>query len=280
MTLPLLQTLQNRQVEIIHPDIMRGKIRFALFDFDGTLSTFREGWQVVMHRMMMEYLLRTPKHESEAALSSAVREAIDISTGKQTIYQMITLREMVAARGGEVLKAEDYKSDFNQRLLDAIQHRIDGVGSGDIPREQMLVPGSLALLEQLKQRGVVCFLASGTDEIYVRQEADTLGLCGYFAGIYGAQEDYINHSKRKVIERIIREHHLSGPELVGFGDGFVEIEDVKDAGGIAVGVASDEVRRSGVNEWKRTRLIQAGADVIIPDHLECTMLLQWLFAEE
>jgi hypothetical protein len=66
-----------------------------------------------------------------------------------------------------------------------------------------------------------------------------------------------------VIERIIREHHLHGSEFVAFGDGFVEIEDAKAVGGIAVGVASNEATRSGVNTRKRTRLIQAGADIII-----------------
>jgi hypothetical protein len=80
-----------------------------------------------------------------------------------------------------------------------------------------------------------------------------------------------------VIERIIRENHLRGTELVGFGDGFVEIEDVNRAGGIAVGVASDEVQRCGVNQWKRERLIRAGADVIIGDFREADVLVDWLW---
>jgi phosphoglycolate phosphatase len=67
-----------------------------------------------------------------------------------------------------------------------------------------------------------------------------------------------------VIDRLIRENKLDQGGLMGFGDGFVEIEEVKGVGGIAVGVASDEKYRTGINEWKRNRLIQAGADVIIP----------------
>jgi hypothetical protein len=54
--------------------------------------------------------------------------------------------------------------------------------------------------------------------------------------------------------------------LLGFGDGFVEIEELRRAGAAAIGVASDEDRREGVNEWKRKRLIAAGADVIIGDY--------------
>ncbi len=79
---------------------------------------------------------------------------------------------------------------------------------------------------------------------------------------------------------IIAEHDLHGPELVGFGDGYVEIQNVADVGGIAVGAATDEERREGIDEWKRNRLIVAGADVIIPDFREHERLLAWLFAED
>jgi phosphoglycolate phosphatase-like HAD superfamily hydrolase len=52
-------------IEIIHPDIERGRIRSVLFDFDGTLSLIREGWQQVMIPMMVEVLLATPEAEDE-----------------------------------------------------------------------------------------------------------------------------------------------------------------------------------------------------------------------
>jgi phosphoglycolate phosphatase len=46
----------------------------------------------------------------------------------------------------------------------------------------------------------------------------------------------------------------------------VEIEEVRRAGGVAIGVASDEETRQGINAWKRQRLIRAGADIIIGDY--------------
>ena len=48
-------------------------------------------------------------------------------------------------------------------------------------------------------------------------------------------------------------------------------------GGLAVGVASDEVERRGVNEQKRALLIAAGADAIIPDFSQPAALLDYLF---
>ncbi len=80
-----------------------------------------------------------------------------------------------------------------------------------------------------------------------------------------------------VIDRIIKENHLDGNELVAFGDGYVEIEDSKSVGGIAIGVACNEATRQGVDEWKRSRLISAGADVIIPDFREQQKLVKLLF---
>jgi hypothetical protein len=79
-----------------------------------------------------------------------------------------------------------------------------------------------------------------------------------------------------VLDRIIREHELSGPEFITFGDGPVEIRETHKRGGITVGVASDEVRRFGLNPAKRSRLIRAGADVIVPDYSQLDMLLELL----
>jgi hypothetical protein len=95
--------------------------------------------------------------------------------------------------------------------------------------------------------------------------------------VYGALDDYKSFSKQMIIEKIIREEGLHGEQLLGFGDGFVEIEEVRRAGGVAVAVASDEVNRKGVNAWKRDRLVRAGADVVIPEYREAEKLLGWLF---
>mgnify|MGYP004586379549 CR=1 FL=1 len=82
------------------------------------------------------------------------------------------------------------------------------------------------------------------------------------------------------VERIIRENGLQGHELVGFGDGFVEIENVKERGGFAVGVATDEKHHDGrVDAWKRERLIRAGADIIIPDFARAAELAAYLFPQ-
>lgn len=275
-----MRFLPGTQIEIIHDDIERGHIRFALFDFDGTLSLIREGWQQVMVPMMVEVLQReTNTSETPEELTRIVREYVDRLTGKQTIYQMIQLCEEIRKRGGKPRDPLEYKWEYLERLWGRIKHRVEGLKNGSISPDEMLVPGSRDLLENLKRRGLRMYLASGTDEIYVLDEAAALKIDGYFEGIYGAIDDYKRFSKALVIQHILQKHSLSGKELVAFGDGFVEIENTKAVGGIAVGVASDEVRKRGINEWKRNRLIGAGADIIVPEFCQQEKLLAYLWNE-
>lgn len=272
--------LPGTRIEIIDAAVERGRIRHALFDFDGTISLIRQGWQDVMVPMMVEELIATGTDESPEELTAIVREFVDRLTGKQTIYQMIELAEQIRKRGAEPLDPLVYKHRYLDLLWERIAHRIEGLRDGSIDPETMCVPGAPAILEALRARGVTCYLASGTDQPYVLDEAEALGLTEYFAGIYGALDDYRSFSKAMVIERIIREHALSGPELVGFGDGYVEIQNVAEVGGIAVGVATDEAHPGELDAWKRNRLIVAGARAIVPDFREHRRLLAWLWAED
>lgn len=267
-------------IEIVKPLTRRGKIRYALFDFDGTLSLIREGWQRVMVPMMVEQLMETPSHEDMVTLTRIVTEFVDQLTGKQTIYQMIRLCEEIEQRGGNALDPLAYKHLYLERLNLHIQDRVDGLTKGTISAEELMVPGSVQVLDELQKRNINCYLASGTDEEYVNAEAKALMLDQYFEGIYGARDDYQTFSKKIVIEKIIQENNLQSEELIVFGDGYVEIENIAAIGGIAVGVASDEANRVGIDNWKRLRLIKAGADLIIPDFLPLRQLISYLFAED
>jgi phosphoglycolate phosphatase len=267
------------EIEVLRPDLPRGRFRSVLFDFDGTLSLIREGWPQVMIPMMVEELRRTGTDETDEQLTAAVEEFVMRLNGRQTIYQMIQLADEVRRRGGTPLEPLTYKHRYHERLMARIQGRLADLESGRTTAQHWTVPGSHALLENLRRRGVRLYLASGTDLVYVRREAQLLGIAEYFGEhIYGALDDYKNFSKAMIVERILREEGLHGEELLGFGDGFVEIEEIRKAGGVAVAVASDEQRRAGINAWKRHRLIQAGADIVIPEYRQADRLLDWLFA--
>ena len=273
--------LPGTRIEVMREPVGRGGYRHVLFDFDGTLSLVREGWPEVMVGMMVELLLATPRHESEEELTPRVREFVAELTGKQTIYQMIRLTEEVAARGGTPEDPLTYKRLYHDRLMARIDSRRQALRSGAASPDQMLVPGSRALLEHLAGRGLALYLASGTDEHYVREEAALLRLADFFGPrIYGAQDDYRGFSKAKVIARLLELNRVEGAALLGFGDGYVEIDNIKAVGGTAVGVASNESDPGGPPDpWKRERLLRVGADLLIADYREHAALLDCLFPQ-
>jgi len=263
-------------IEWINAQVTR-KFKAVLFDFDGTISLIREGWQPIMYSYFTELLAEVSPQQSETEIREFVQEFVDRLTGKQTIYQCIFLADEIEKRGAEAEEPFVYKEEYNRRLLLHIEDRIQALQSRRIGREVFLVPGSIELLENLRALGLDLFLASGTDHEYVLAEAEGLGITDYFnGGIFGAVDDYENFSKEQVIRELIMPKISAGQKLLGFGDGFVEIENVKSVGGIAVGVASNEKERKGIDSWKRSRLIEAGADVIIGDYRCQEALLQGL----
>ena len=84
-----------------------------------------------------------------------------------------------------------------------------------------------------------------------------------------------------IIDRILRENQIDGTRLLAFGDGYVEIQNTKEVGGLAVAVASDEANNGSgrMDEWKRQRLLGVGADVVIPDFRDAKQLLAVIFGE-
>lgn len=271
--------LATQGIEVLRRDLPRGRFRSVLFDFDGTLSLIREGWPAVMIPMMVEVLRATGTTETAAELHATVEAFVMRLNGRQTIYQMMQLADEVRQRGGVPLEPLAYKHRYHELLMQRIQGRLDALAAGQAQPESWTVPGSHALLERLRQRGLALYLASGTDLGYVRREAQLLGVAEYFGPhIYGALDDYQSFSKKMIIEQMLTAQQLHGNELLGFGDGFVEIEEIKRAGGVAIAVASDEEKRAGVNAWKRERLVRAGADVVIGDYRQLDALLGWLFS--
>ncbi len=268
-------------VEIIRPARPARPPEHALFDFDGTLSLVREGWMDIMVPMMCGMLAeyRRPGETTED-IESLVKDFVTRLTGKQTIYQMICLADEIRARGGEPKDPQDYKERYHELLMERIAGRRSGLADGSASPGDFLVPGSIGILEALRDRGAAIYIASGTDEEYVLQEADLLGLAEFAPGrIHGAQRDRAAFSKEMVIRRILETNRVDGDRLLAFGDGYVEIADCKAAGGFAVGVASDEAGRSGKPDaWKRKRLIGAGADVIIPDFADAETILDYIWS--
>jgi len=278
--------LEGSDIELCEEAIPFGRIKHAVFDADGTVSTLRQGWEQVMAPVMIEAVLGEQYRTADVSVYEKVRrrvlEYIDQSTGIQTILQMEALVEIVREFGfvpaDKVLDKFGYKDIYNRALMEVVNQRIARFERGQLDVSDFTVKGAVDFLAALRNRGVTLYLASGTDREDVVRESHVLGYAEFFnGGIYGAVGDVTEYSKRMVIDRIMTENHLSGPELAVVGDGPVEMRECRKRGGIAVGIASDEVRRYGLNPEKRTRLIKAGAQVVVPDFSRWHDLLDLLF---
>ena len=267
-------------MEILRPNPAPGRLRHAVFDFDGTLSLVRAGWQQVMADQMVGVLSATPAAQAAgqdaAALRAQTAEPIFGLGGRPTIEQMEWLAEEVRRRGGVPLAPEVYKADYLLRLKDGLHHLAD-LRAGRVAAEQLRVPGALEFVASLVARQVTCSIASGTDEASVREEAAALGFATLITEIRGARDDGLD-AKRVLIERLAAEQHCRPGELAVFGDGRIEMLVARAVGALAVGVASNEAERRGVNAQKQALLIAAGADAIIPDFAQPAALLDYLFA--
>lgn len=271
--------MPENQFEILHPARRpEGKIRAAIFDFDGTFSTLRCGWEGVMRPLMLEMISGGSADRAATELREQVDSYIDESTGIQTIYQMQWLRDRVNEAGYGSSERDEwwYKAEYNRRLMEEVRSRLCRLETGDALPEKFLIAGSIDFLRELKKAGIECYLASGTDHSDVVREAGALGVLEHFVSVRGAPEHKAACSKEAVIRMILTERGLKGENLLLVGDGKVEIALGAEAGAYTLGAATDEVRREGVNPKKREKLIRAGADAITGDFSNLNALSSWL----
>jgi rfaE bifunctional protein kinase chain/domain len=276
--------LDALDAEVIRPRSLKG-VRFVLFDHDGTISTLREGWERVMEPMMIRAILGEQHDHIDdrtyQRVVTRVQSYIERSTGLPTLRQMQELVGLVRQFGfvpaAQVLDAHGYKAVYNEALMQIVNDRLERIKRGERSREDFIIKGGVELLKALKAKGLTLALASGTDHADVVREAELLGYAGLFdGGIHGAVESVEHCSKRKVLEDVLAKFRATGESILVCGDGPVEIREARRRDAIALGVASDEVRRFSWNYAKRSRLIRAGADYLVPDWSQQDGLLKAL----
>ena len=266
---------KNTEIEIIRNPLPCINLSHFIFDHDGTISTLREGWEKIMEPMMVKAILGKMYDEADETVYHRVLQRtikfINETTGIQTLIQMQGLIQLIKEFGfvpeSEILDEHGYKAIYNKELLKLVKYRIDKLNNNELDIEDFTIKGCIRFLKQLSKKGIVLYLASGSDENDVVAEAKALGYANLFEGrIFGAVGNVSKEAKRIVMDRILKDIGTENSEKVAaIGDGPVEIREIRKRNGIAIGIASNEIRRYGVNYVKRTRLIRAGADIVIPD---------------
>ena len=278
--------LPDSEIEIINEWKERLNIKYAIFDHDGTISTMREGWENIMAPMMIKSILGENYMNTEIdvykKVEERVNEFIDQTTGIQTLVQMKGLVDIVREFGylpeEKILDEFAYKKIYNEELLEMVRIRERKFVDGELSIDDLTIKNAIPFLKILYDAGIQLFLASGTDELDVKKEARALGYDHLFEGrIYGSVGDVTIEAKRIVLNRILDTiGDDASKQIITFGDGPVEIRETHKRGGLTVGLATNELRRYELNPQKRTRLIKAGADVVIPDFLQYQKILSLL----
>lgn len=278
--------LSNTEIEIVNKWEKKLHIKHAIFDHDGTISTLREGWELIMAPMMMKAILGDKYQDADEALYQKVQtrvdEFIDKTTGIQTLVQMQGLMGLIREFGcipeEKMLDEFGYKQIYNEKLLVMVKERERKLLRGELLLEDFTLKNAVPFLQKLYDSGIKLYLVSGTDDEDVKGEARVLGYDHLFEGrIYGAIGDVTKEAKKMVLDRILNTiGETAFGKIATFGDGPVEIRETRKRGGVTIGIASNELRRYGLNAHKRTRLIKAGADIIVPDFSQYPRLLSLL----
>ncbi len=240
-------------------------IKAAIFDFDGTLSTLRCGWEDVMAPMFEEYLNKTPN------VKELVADFIDASTGIQTVMQMQWLKDQVIKQGDEPMDIWDYKAEYNRRLMKSVEIKKELAKE---KKENYLIKNCENFLKALKDKGIKLYAASGTDDADVLKESAVLGLNKYFDQIKGAMPFSTDCSKEATLKSLMENY--KGEDLLVVGDGPVEIRLGREAGALTLGICANEKNLSGFDQAKVRRLTNAKAHVLIDSFDDIDCILNWM----
>jgi len=268
-------TKLNKNIEFVK-EAPATEIKALIFDFDGTISTLRHGWEAIMEEYMYE-MITGEKEVTDKVLLEEIKEYIDKSMGIQTIYQMQWLQEQAKLRGKtEVLDIWDYKQGYNDRLMELVRTKTKKLLSNELNPVDFRIKESKEFIKDLYELGYKMYIASGTDHDDVVNEMKALEIFDFFEDVKGAPARKISCPKEAIVRHLLEDLGYKGNEIALIGDGRVEIEIGVRIGGKTIGVASEETYQKEVNQRKRKKLIDAGAHIIIPHFEEREALVEWV----
>ncbi|MGL5722258.1 MAG: HAD family hydrolase [Brevinema sp.] len=250
-------------------------IKAAIFDFDGTLSTLRYGWEEIMLGTLCKVL-----EEANALTDERKKEVLGFiheTTGVQTVFQMQKFEELLAQWGVPNDKdAWFYKDLYNEDLMTMVRTRTQKLLNGQANPGDFRIAGSVEFLQTLADKGVQMFIASGTDHEDVVREVTGLEFLPFFKDIKGAPHRKMSCPKEAAFTYVTQELGIHPSQVLIAGDGKVEISLADKHGSWALAIASNEAARQGIDPIKEKRLIEAGAWALSGDFLAKEEILAWL----
>ena len=257
----------------------RPEISHVLFDFDGTLSLIRQGWPEVMVPMFVEALPRLPGETEDDVRAAgarrhhaAQRQADDLSDDPARRADPRARRPSPTSRSGT---STSTCGGWKRTSAPAPP----GSPSGAIRPTSCwsTAPGrcwSTCATAAFRST----WPAAPTNPPSSARPNCSTSPATSAATSTGPSTTTSSFPRRWSSTASCSEHGITGRQLLSFGDGYVEIENTKQVGGLAVAVASDEAHNGSgrVDEWKRQRLLGVGADAVIPDFRDAIPFVDYL----
>ena len=195
---------------------------------------------------------------------------------------MIALAEQVTLRGGTPLDPLRIQAAVSSTASSPSPAcRIEELRDGTCPPDQYLVPGTRAMLEDLRARGLRLYLASGTDDAHHAKRrppcsmSPATSMAASTAPCDGPRRFLQTHPHASISSTC---PGMRGPHyLIGFGDGYVEIEECETASAASRWAWPPTNPYAATPTMEAPRLIGVGADYIIPNYLCRQVLLPMLF---
>ena len=184
----------------------------AIFDMDGTLVDSLGTWEV-MWRQVGEKFLNVKDFKPAEEIDKRVRTMIFYDAMAYFIgcYHLSCSTEELVA--------------FTQRNIE------------DFYRYQAKTKsGAVALLEELRAKGIPLCLASATEMRYVRIALQSLDLAKYFCAVLSCADLGVGKDRPDVYLLAAKQLKLNAPDVCVFEDSFVALETSKRAGFQTVGI--------------------------------------------
>ena len=248
------------------------KIKCVILDYDGTLTTFRKGWEFILYPYVRDCIDKDHTAEVNPELEEDIQYFVAHAGGTNPRQLMGRLADLIKKYTGQCESIEYYIKDYGKIFNGEIQRRVAEFSHNS---EKYVIHGVRPLLDFLDENNVINYVVTGSCDKAVSDELSILEMSKYFKGVYGANAQTIGNHKEDAIEEIMATHNFGKTEVLIVGDGSTEIRAAKKMSLPSLGIASDE-HNGGLCPQKREMLIDVGADVIVADYSNFDEVWNWL----
>ena len=248
------------------------KVRAVVLDYDGTLTTFRRGWELILYPYVKIALDPSGEKENDKVLEEDLVDFVKHAGGTSPRQLMERLQALIFKHTGAKESVDYYMSEYARVFNGELKKRVSSFNEDS---ESYVISGVRKLLAFLSEQKTENYVVTGSGTEEVCHELDVLKMSKFFHCVYGTNAESTGRHKVDSIQLILDEHDLRSDEVLIIGDGSTEARAAKELGLPFIGIASDE-HNGGLCEKKRSLLKGIGSNAIISDYENFKDLWTWL----